>query len=199
MNLRIFLQRLIQLIPVLFGVSLVISRLWLKLPSRDRLTHWGGREKVLFAGAGVCGGLFASQIGTGIDIITFIVLTTAYGVEAKVSTFTSIVIMSVTSVVGAILHAGLVLDAGSCLDYWLVAVPVVIVGAPLGALVTWRLSRDFVVNLLLALIALEVVTTFWLVSLDPSSWLLISTIALASAIWFGALLRSRLRTVSGAR
>jgi uncharacterized membrane protein YfcA len=181
---------LFTVIAAVFGASLIICRLWLRLPPRDGIA-WGPAERWVFAFSGLLGGFFASQIGTGIDLLTFVVLTLAYGVDEKASTFTSVIIMAINSVVGSVLHVVVIRDVGVCWDYWLVAVPIVVVGAPLGSLVAWRLQREFIVVFLLALIALEVVTTALLVTVSTSEALLLLTVAAGCALCFWRMVRFR--------
>jgi hypothetical protein len=52
------------------------------------------------------------------------------------------------------------------MGYWLAAVPIVAVGAPLGALICSHMSRQAIVNVLLALIALEFLSTILLVPIS---------------------------------
>ncbi len=124
-------------------------------------------DNALLFGAGIVGGLFGSIVGTGIDFLTFAVLVLYFNISEKVATPTSVILMAVNSTVGFILHA-FFLDGfkGAVMDYWLVCIPVVIFGAPTGALICARISRENIIRFLLFLIAVEFVSTLWLVKFD---------------------------------
>lgn len=146
-----------------FGVVMIISRWFMNWSPRDEIDSWNHSKRVLFMLVGITGGIFAAQTGSGIDMLTFIVLTLAFGLNEKISTPTTVVIMGLNSVVGFFIHGALLQDIGGMWNHWLVAVPVVVVGAPLGAYVAHRVSRDSIIIFLLTLITIELVTTLWLV------------------------------------
>lgn len=150
-----------------FGLAMLTSRYVLKWQPRDGFLNWDNNHRGLFFFIGIIGGTFATQTGSGIDMLTFIVLTLAFGINEKISTPTTVIIMGINSVVGFMLHGFVVQDIGVAWDYWLVAVPIVIIGAPLGAVIASRVKRDVIIGVLLFLIALEVGTTIWLVPLSP--------------------------------
>ncbi len=60
-----------------FGVALAVSRWSLRLKPRSVLPAWNNRYRVLFLLLGVLGGAFAANTGSGIDMLTFVVLTLA--------------------------------------------------------------------------------------------------------------------------
>ncbi len=175
-----------------FGVALFLSTYVMKWAPRDNLPDWGPRYQVVFAAVGVFGGIFAAQVGSGIDAITFMLLTLAFGLDEKISTPTTVIIMATNSWVGFFLHGAVLQDIGIMWNYWLVAVPVVVLGAPLGAFVTSRLNRHTVINFLLLLISVELLTTLWLVPFR--SWTEVgvtATAVLFFTIWFWTMLHYR--------
>ena len=174
-----------------FGAAMALSRWHLNAAPRVRLPSWGGRYRLLFLVIGVLGGSFAAQTGSGIDMATFIVLTLAFGVSEKVGTPTTVVIMGLNSVVGFFLHGVVSRDIGVVWDYWLAAVPIVVLGAPLGAVVAARMKRDTIIRFLLFLIALELVTTLWLVPFSRTSIAITGLAVVLSAIAFAGMLRYR--------
>ena len=146
-----------------FGVAMVISRWFIQWSPRSELPAWDNRYKALFFIVGILGGSFAAQTGSGIDMLTFIVLTLAFGLNEKISTPTTVIIMGLNSVVGFFLHGVVSQDIGIAWNYWLVALPIVILGAPFGAYVAAKVNRDGIIKFLLFLIGLELVTTIWLI------------------------------------
>jgi hypothetical protein len=81
-------------------------------------------------------------------------------------------------------------------EYWLVAVPIVIVGAPLGATVASYLKRDHIIVFLLSLITLEVVTTIWLVPFTTESLIITAIVVAICAVWFRSLLKYRAQSIA---
>lgn len=177
-----------------FGVALIISRWVIKW--RPRSTIRGNNHYIRFILVGIFGGWFAAHTGSGIDMLTFIVLTLAFGINEKISTPTTVVIMGLNSCVGFFLHAGVSQDIGAAWQYWLVAVPIVIIGAPLGAVVSSRLKRDHIIVFLLSLIAIEVVTTLWLVPFTAEHMFVTGLVTLAFGVWFVMLLGYRRNRVA---
>lgn len=175
-----------------FGVALFLSTYVMKWRPRDDLPGWGWRYRAAFAAVGVFGGLFAAQVGSGIDALTFMLLTLAFGLNEKVSVPTTVIVMAINSWVGFFLHGVVLQDIGGMWNYWLVAMPVVIIGAPVGAFVTTRLSRYSVINFLLVLISAELLTTLWLVPFRTWAEVAVSATAVfVFTAWFWLMLRYR--------
>ena len=82
---------------------------------------------------GFIGGIFTGLSGTGIDICCFSILTLLFRVTEKTATPTSVVLMAVNSMFGMfwknIMISPLNVEAWK---YVGVALPIVVVGAPLG-------------------------------------------------------------------
>jgi uncharacterized protein len=97
---------------------------------------------------GVLGGLLASVIGVGADILLYGILVLLYHTDIKIAIPTAVILMAFTSLVGA---GCAVLGAmwwpasrASVLEvfpYWLAAAPVVAIGGPLGSLVSRYVPR----------------------------------------------------------
>lgn len=106
-------------------------------------------EKLFLVFCGFLGGIVVSIVGSGIDILTFSVLTIRYRLSEKVATSTSVCLMAGNSVIGFFIHAFWIKDFGIYeFEYWLVCIPIVIFGAPLGAYFISNCSRNFIANLL---------------------------------------------------
>ena len=175
-----------------FGVVMIINRWFIHWKPRDAMPGWSNQYRLLFVFVGVLGGIFAAQTGSGIDMLTFIVLTLAFGMNEKVSTPTTVVIMGLNSVVGFFLHGVVSQDIGIVWNYWLVAVPVVIVGAPLGAYVASKVSRESIIIFLLFLISVELTTTLWLVPFSSATEVVVTaTAVIVCAVLFWRMLSFR--------
>lgn len=171
-----------------FGVALILSRWVLRWQPHNHFTVDSGLRRLIFLAIGLVGGTFAANTGSGIDTLTFIVLTLAFGVNEKVSTPTTVVIMGLNSVVGFFTHGVLLRDIGIVWEYWLVCVPIVILGAPLGAYVAGRVSRDAIIYLLLGLITLELITTVILIPFTPAMITFTWVTVAVCVVWFAAML-----------
>jgi uncharacterized membrane protein YfcA len=129
---------------------------------------WGWRERGLFLLAGAFGGIMSGLVGNGIDIAVFSVMVLLFGISEKVATPTSVMLMAVNAVVGFILQVFTFHDfPNSVYHYWLAAIPIVVVGAPLGAMFCSLLRRETIANILIFLIAIEVLTSILLIPLRP--------------------------------
>ncbi len=186
---------LFTFVATVFGVAMAISRWILKWEPRLKLPSWGPHIRWLFIAIGVAGGTFAANTGSGIDMLTFIVLTLALGINEKVSTPTTVIIMGINSVIGFAIHGLIQQDIGIAFEYWLVAVPIVVLGAPLGAFVASHASRDHIIFLLLSLIALELVTTIVLVPFNTAAITVTAIAVVVCALWFWAMLHYRHNTL----
>jgi uncharacterized membrane protein YfcA len=157
--------------------------------NKDRKCHkqipvYGKKEIMMFLGAGFVGGIMSGLVGSGIDIITFMVMVLLFRLDEKVATPTTVILMTVNTIYGFALHS-LVLGnfTGPVVSYWMAAVPVVCIGAPLGAYLCSLMKRGQITYFLVGLITLEAVSTAILV---PMSQPIMYT-AIASFIIFGCI------------
>lgn len=141
---------------------------------------------------GFLGGLVASVVGVGIDMLIFIVLTLLYGIDEKISTPTTVVLMGLLSVAGFIWHAGITADVNPDVwRYWMSCVPIVIFGAPLGAWVCSKIGRDQLIWFLLFLIAIEVASTLWIIPVTQDRIIILGILTVCTSLLFYALIRYR--------
>jgi uncharacterized membrane protein YfcA len=182
---------LFTFVTAIFGIFLVWNRWRSPHARRQELVQLSSKQRLQVIIAGVLGGAITSTVGVGIDMVVFIYLTLRIGLDEKVSTPTTVVLMGLLSVFGFGWH----LFSGSIepqvVNYWLSAVPVVIFGAPLGAWVCSKLKRDQLLGFLLSLIALEVVSTFILLPLTPSIGLALGGAFIICVGLFSLLIRWR--------
>jgi uncharacterized protein len=103
---------------------------------------------------GIIGGLVASVVGVGLDMMLYSVLVLLYRADLKIAIPTSVIAMAYTSLIGTLSHGVLGQLDGEIFGYWLAAAPVVAIGAPFGALmlliVPRKLTLMFVSTLCLA-------------------------------------------------
>lgn len=159
---RITFTAMVSGFAVVLMVMLKSNRGYHMLLPRD-----GIKERVILLLAGILGGILGGMVGSGIDIVTFSLMVLLFRINEKVATPTSVILMTFNALVGVSLFF-FFLDGfnDTVREYWLSAIPVVVVGAPLGALICSRLSRETIVRVLLVLIAIEFVSSVVVIPLN---------------------------------
>lgn len=163
-------------------------------PNRDRhasLPVFGGLERFTLLGFGMLGGLISGLLGSGLEILVFSVLVLWFRLCEKAATPTVIVMMVLTSWSGFAMIYCSGRFVAPVTEYWLAAIPIVVMGAPLGVYVCSRMSRTAVVYTLLGLIGLELLSSLMLIPLTVQ--LSLAAIALFltfSCVYYG-MYRSR--------
>ncbi|MEX1362536.1 MAG: sulfite exporter TauE/SafE family protein [Nannocystaceae bacterium] len=134
------------------------------------------RDHVMLLVVGAVGGLVSSITGSGLDIITFSLLVLAFGVSERVGTPTSVVLMALNAVVGFAWKQGALGGMEvEAFRYWYVCIPVVVVGAPLGAWFITDRSRLFVAAILYTSIGIQFIVA--LIVIPQTVSLLVTSIA----------------------
>lgn len=151
-----------------FGVVLLALNRTLR---RRNLTIpvWGSREQIISLLAGLWGGVISSLVGSGMDIFSFSIMVLLFGLCEKVSTPTSVILMAINAVVGFCFEKYVM---GSftepVVSYWLAAVPVVVIGAPMGAMLCSSLRRKTMIRILIGLVLIELVSSLLLIPLNAA-------------------------------
>ena len=179
-----------------FGLVLFYVNEIYKRKTIDQLPHFSLLEKFTIVFIGVIGGSISSILGSGLDIFSFSYVTMRYHLSEKVATPTSVIIMAINSIFGFILHVLFVRDFGTAeFNYWLVCIPVVIVGAPAGAYLINKRTRGFIAQFLYLIILVQFIGA--LIIIKPQGSLLhfsILSFAFGLTIFFGfAWLSKRIR------
>ena len=132
--------------------------------SQPRQVHAAG----VFAVA-VLGGLVSSLFGTGLDICVFSWLVLRCGVDERIATPTSVVLMGWNAALGVGMRS---IEAApfstEVLSWWWACVPVVVWGAPLGARWLRGKSRRVVVTILVTSIIAQYVGALAILPLSAS-------------------------------
>lgn len=106
-------------------------------------------DVLLLSALGCIGGVISSLFGTGINIFTFCFIVIYYKVNEKVATPSSIIIMTIETIAGFILHGLIIKDISqTSYEMWLSCIPIVVFFAPLGTYVVNRISRISFTNFL---------------------------------------------------
>ncbi|WP_419572234.1 TSUP family transporter [Rheinheimera sp.] len=146
--------------------------------------EWGLLTLVLLTG-GMCASLF----GTGADIILYTLLVTLFRMQEKRATQLAIMLMAAISVLGYG-WLGLVEQDLSAyqVQTWLCAYPVVLLMAPLGAVVLAKVNKELMLKGI-ALLNLGQMAYFLLYNPSSAKWLwasvfmLVLSLAFSYAIW----------------
>ena len=129
---------------------------------------WTVRERAIAIGAGLLGGVMSGLVGNGIDILVFSAMVLLFRMSEKVATPTSVILMAVNALVGLAWQGWVFEDfTDPVRSYWLAAIPVVVVGAPLGAILCSKFRRETIANILIGLIFIELITSLILIPLNP--------------------------------
>ncbi|MCV6637228.1 sulfite exporter TauE/SafE family protein [Candidatus Albibeggiatoa sp. nov. NOAA] len=150
-----------------FAITLVILNRT-GLPHRhESMPKWTMHEKTVILLAGLLGGMMSGLVGNGIDIFVFAAMVLLFRMCEKVSTPTSVVLMAFNAMAGFAIQAFVINDfTPPAMHYWYAAIPVVVVGAPLGAMFCNSLSRETIANILIGLIFIEFLTSLILIPLN---------------------------------
>jgi uncharacterized membrane protein YfcA len=113
---------------------------------------------------GFIGGIFSSFSGSGLDISSFMILTLLFNISEKVATPTSVIVMAFNSIVGFYWRGVIMADiTQEALDYWLVCIPVVVIGAPFGSLMGSHFHRLVLAALVIILDTFAFVSAYVIV------------------------------------
>ncbi|MEM9273397.1 MAG: sulfite exporter TauE/SafE family protein [Cyanobacteria bacterium P01_F01_bin.143] len=147
------------------------------------IPQWGMAEKRIIFGAGMLGGIMSGLVGNGIDIIVFATIVLLFRMSEKVATPTSVILMAFNAIAGFALQVWFFNDFNPAVQsYWFAAIPVVVVGAPLGAVICDLLARETIAYILIFLILVELITSLILIPLTPTI-ICFSILVLAIASW----------------
>ncbi len=172
-----------------FGVALWrINQITRKVRRRS-LSDRSPRALMFLALAGFVGGIISGLLGSGLDILVFALLVLGFRLCETVATPTSVVLMAANSLVG---FAWRLMGGGGepireeVWGYWWVCVPIVAIGAPLGARFISNRGHLFVVRLLLFVILAQFIGALFIVPFDrPLTWLAVITFGLGVALFLG--------------
>ena len=149
-----------------FALTLVLLNCKQRLYNHSLIIYrW--HEKLILLITGFIGGCMTGLVGNGIDIICFSVMVLLFRLSEKLSTATSVVLMAFNSLIGFLIH--LFIMGGFTTEvknYWLAAIPVVVVGAPLGAYFCTRLTNKTIATILITLIATELISSVYIMTLS---------------------------------
>lgn len=180
----VFVRTSFTVLVTSMGVALLLLNRQTAVLRNERIPIFGAGEKSILIAAGFLGGAVSALVGTGINSVLFMVMVLLFRISEKIVTPTTVILMTMVTIPGFLLHLFVLGDfTANVMGYWLAAVPVVVVGAPLGALICSHMKRHSIVLLLLFLIALEFSSTLLLVPMSrPVLWVSLFTLAVCGGI-----------------
>jgi len=168
-----------------FAVALFMINRYQEREVHREITHFLPRHAALLCVTGVVGGLVSSITGSGLDITVFSLLVLRLRINETVATPTSVVLMAINALVGFGWKGGVRGEmAPEAWSDWWACVPVVVVGAPLGAWFIKRRSRQFVSGLLYVAIAIQTVAAAFIVPLTAGLLAFTGAVFLAGSVFF---------------
>lgn len=116
---------------------------------------------------GIAGGFISGLIGSGADLIIFCLLSLYYRLDIKQATQISVISMAAMSIIGTLFQVALFEPVTvEIKQLWLLAAPIVLFGAPLGAIFCRKTSPQKLLNFITIIVALEVVSTLLLIDIS---------------------------------
>lgn len=158
-----------------FGIALFVINHIRKRDTRTSLSSLTLRQKTELFLIGFVGGTLSAIFGNGIDICTFAFVTLKYNLSEKIATPTSVILMASNAVVGTILHVFVLQDMQQeAINFWLVCIPVVMLGAPFGAYIIDKINRMTIAGLLYAIIMAQFIAAIFII--HPTGYLLLASV-----------------------
>lgn len=168
---------------VSFAITLAMLS-WGHRQYNETIPVFALREKMILLFSGFLGGIMSGLVGNGIDIICFSVMILLFRLSEKVATPTSVILMAFNSVIGFSLHLFFMGGLSTQVqNYWLSAIPVVVVGAPLGAFFCSRLNNKAIAFILIGLITIELISSLLIIPLTTQ----LTVVSFLILIGFSAL------------
>lgn len=118
------------------------------------------------------GGCISGLIGSGADLLAFCLLTLFFRVEIKLATQLSVIIMAILSIVGVLseifIHGTLSTEVK---NLWIIAAPIVLFGAPLGAIFCRRTTSTSLIVFIVCIVVVEVISTLLLINIAKERYI----------------------------
>ncbi len=174
-----------------FGIALYAINHIKKRNTIRRLPNLDGRQKSELIFIGIIGGVLSAILGSGIDICSFSFVTMKYHLSEKIATPTSVILMASNAVLGIILHAFFLNNfQAEAFNYWMVCIPVVMLGAPFGAYVISKLKRLTIAVMLYLIILAQFVGAILIIRPEGILLLFSAGVFLTGLLLFFVLTRN---------
>lgn len=175
-----------------FGFALFLANRNPQRSTLDDLPNLKVADKAYILTFGIVGGIITAIFGNGIDIFTFCFFTLYYKLNEKVATPTSVIIMTINTIVGFILHAFVIRDFQPlAFNYWVCSIPVVLVFAPLGAYLITFLSRTAIASILYFIILAQYIGAIYTIRPSFSQIMLSTSILVTGFVFFWQIAKTK--------
>ncbi|MDX1636705.1 MAG: sulfite exporter TauE/SafE family protein [Balneolaceae bacterium] len=150
-----------------YGIALFVINHIRKRDSVQSLPALDTWQKAELVGIGFVGGILSAILGNGIDICSFAFVTLKYRLSEKIATPTSVILMAMNAVVGVLLHGFVLQDLQpQAINFWMVCIPVVVLGAPMGAWVISKVNRLYIAVLLYIILVVQFISAILIIRPD---------------------------------
>jgi len=147
---------------------------------------------------GLVGGLIASLIGVGLEMIIYTVLVLVFRCDLKMAVPTAVCATAVTSVIGILLHLGIGDVPAAVFGEWLAAAPVVVFGAPIGTYLVSVISRMKILYFVSGLCVFQFAWALKEAALRPTGLLFVAGALAGASLLYYLLYRLGLSSKSAA-
>lgn len=147
-------------------------------------------DVLLIAVFGFMGGAISAVVGSGVDILSFSLMVLYFNLSEKIATPTTVIIMASVSVFATLVS---IVDQGLdplVLQFLVVAIPVVIVVAPLGARFINSRNRHFISRLLICILCVQYIGALIVLDVDLAAFLFSMLVIMVGGLCFYAFERS---------
>jgi len=169
-----------------FAFSLFLLNREHKRKTFDSIVKFGVWQAVVLLFVGFLGGIFSAIAGSGVDICSFSILSLLFRISEKVSTPTSIVLMAINTVFGFYWRQ-MMTDTGVEPDAWgflIVCVPIVVIFAPLGSILSSHFHRQVLAFLIYILDTVALITALVVIPLTLSLGIMCGCLLLGGFVFF---------------
>jgi len=129
---------------------------------------------------GLLGGVIASMIGVGLEMLLYTVLILLFRCDLKVAVPTAVCATAIASIIGAALHIGIGDIPRDIFGDWLACAPLVIFGAPAGTYIVTKIPRIKLLYFVSVLCVFQFLWTLWATPTHSTEWIFVgSTLTLA--------------------
>ncbi|GMT22247.1 hypothetical protein PFISCL1PPCAC_13544 [Pristionchus fissidentatus] len=171
-----------------FAIALFILNREKKRLTYDKIPHFGAKDALILFVTGLVGGVFSGIAGTGLEVFAFSVITLLYRINEKVATPTTVSMAGLNSVIvffwRHFMQQGIEPVAW---HYFAVCVPIVVVFAPLGSLISSFLHRQMLASFIYVLETIALVSAFIVIRPGLDMYLLSLFIVLLALGFFMTL------------
>ena len=159
-------------------VTLARNREFCELKSAPNL-DWNDAARIGIP-IGLLGGVIASMIGVGLEMLLYTVLVLLFRCDLKVAVPTAVCATAIASIVGTALHIGIGDIPRDIFGDWLACAPLVIFGAPAGTYIVTKIPRIRLLYFVSVLCVFQFLWTLWATPTHSTEWIFVgSTLTLA--------------------